>query len=161
MALAIPQPVITSPKSLSHLQVVIHRLRQRIEQVASELGSSDATGTTQEGTATVALDLGEVVYADGAGSFDLAQADDLDTSRTVGVVSTAALITATATVTTAGVVTNPGWALTTDDTYFLAPAVAGGITNVAPTTTGQTVVAVGTAVSATELRLLSTPPILL
>jgi hypothetical protein len=159
MAAPAPQPVITSPKSLSHIQVVIHRLRQRIDQlVTTTLGGA---GLTQEGTATAALAVGEVVYADGAGSFDLAQADAMATSKWVGVVTTAALITATATIQTSGVVTNAGWALTTDNIYYLDPAVAGGITATGPTTVGQIVVPVGIAVSATELRLLSTPPILL
>jgi len=159
MAAPIPQPIITSPKSLSHLQVVINRLRLRIDQLST--ATSGGAGNTQLGTATANLAVGDAVYADGAGSFDEAIATGLATSRVVGVVTVAALATVVATVQTSGVVTNSGWSLTTDSIYYLSKDTAGEITATAPIVAGETVVPVGIAVSATELKLLCPPPILL
>lgn len=159
MAIPIIQPVFRSPKSISHMQVVIDRLQKNIEAVAAELGSSG--GSTYDGTATVNLAVGDVVYPDAAGSLDLAQADAVATAHVIGIVTVAALATATATVTTDGIVTNAGWALTTDTIYYLDPSTAGAITATAPTTVGQIVMPVGIAVSATQLRLLLSPLVLL
>ena len=159
MAAPTPYPILRSPKSLSQMQVVIYRLEQRIDQLST--AALGGAGSTQEGTATANLAVGEVVYADGAGSLDKAKADAQATSSVVGIVTTAALATATATIQTSGVVTNSGWALTTDNIYYLSKDTSGVLTATAPTATGELVVAVGIAVSATELKLLSIPPILL
>lgn len=155
-------PVNTNPKTPAHMRVTIDRLRQNIEIVNSAAApASSSAATEQDGTATQQLDLGEVVYADGGGSFDLAQADALATARAVGVVTTAALITATATIATAGVAVVTGWGLTPGATYWLDPSTAGAITATAPTLVGHVVLPIGEALSATELKLLLSPLVLL
>lgn len=151
------QPVNTSPKSPSHLRVVIDRLRKTVTAV----GGVAEPGSTLDGTATAAVAVGEVVYADGAGSFDLAQSDAIATSYALGVCTVAAAIAGTATIQTAGTVTNAGWALTPGSVYYLSTATPGAITATAPTTAGQCVVPIGIAVSATQLKLLLTPLVLL
>jgi hypothetical protein len=105
--------------------------------------------------------LGEAVYADGAGTFDLAQADAAATVPAIGIVTVAAALGGTATIQTEGIVTCSTWTLTTDSIYYLDPAVAGGITSTCPTTLTQYVLPVGVAISATQLKLLLTPLILL
>ena len=154
--------VNTNPKTPAHMRVTIDRLRKNIEIVNDAAApASSSVATEQDGTATQQLDLGEVVYADGSGSFDLAKADALATSFAVGVVTTAALITATATVATAGVAVVAGWGLTPGARYFLSKDTAGAITTTSPIADGEISLPVGEALSATELKLLLTPHILL
>jgi len=155
-------PINTSNHTPAELQFTIDKLRRNIEIVNdAAVGAVSSAATEQDGTATQQLDLGEVVYADGAGSFDLAKADALATSHAIGVVTTAALITATATVATAGVAVVAGWGLTPGARYYLSEATAGAITTTAPTTRTEIVLPIGEALSATELKLLLTPHILL
>jgi hypothetical protein len=155
-------PVSTHNNTPAHLQVTIDRLRKNIE-IVNDAAITDVSNeaTEQDGTATQQLDLGEVVYADGAGSFDLAKADALATSHAIGVVTTAALIGATATVATSGVAVVAGWGLTPGTRYYLSEATAGAITTTAPTTRTEIVLPIGEALSTTEMKLLLTPHILL
>ena len=151
------ESVTTSPHSPSHLRVVIDRLRRTLTSV----GGIAEAGSTLDGTATAAVALGEVVYADGAGTFDLAKADAAATTQGRGIVTVAAGIGDTATAQVSGVVTSATWTLTTDSIYYLSPATPGAITATAPTTVSQFVLPIGVAVSATQLKLLLTPLILL
>ena len=156
--MAIPyESVTTSPHSPSHLRVVIDRLRRTLTAV----GGVAEPGSTLDGTATGAVALGEVVYADGAGTFDLAQANAAATTQGIGVVTVAAGIGGTATIQTEGTVTCATWSLTPGIIYYLSPTVAGAITATAPTTVTQFVLPIGVAVSATQLKLLLTPLVLL
>ena len=148
------EPITTSPRTPSHMRVVIDRLRRQ---------AASASGVIFPGTgiATVAISAGEVVYAPSAGNLDLAIASGLSTSQVVGLAKENASIGDMVVIQTTGVIENTSWALTTNTIYYLDPSTAGGITDTAPTTTGQTVVPIGIAVSATELKLLIPPPILL
>lgn len=153
MALA-RESITTSPKSPSHMRVVIDRLRNRTSSVISVLFPGEWTTDSN-------LAVGEVVYASGDGTLDLAIATGLATSRVVGIAIEAASAGATVIIQTTGVVENPGWSLTPNTVYYLDESTPGALTATAPTSVGETVVPVGIAVSATELRLLSQPPILL
>jgi hypothetical protein len=153
------QPVSTSPKTLSHMQVVIDRLKKNID--ALNTGVVAGGGGPLDMTATAAVAIGEVVYADGSGTCDLARADVITTARAIGLVSTAAGIGGTAEVATSGFVEKAGWGLTTDAKYFLDPATAGAITLTPPTTVGHILVPVGIAVSSSQLKLLLSPIVVL
>lgn len=148
------EPITTTPHSPSHLRVVIDRLRR-------QAGATTGVIFPDEGTAASALAVGEVVYAPSAGNLDLAIATALSTSRVVGIVVQAADSGAIAIIQTAGVVENAGWSLTANTVYYLSKDTPGALTATGPDATGETVVAVGIAISATQLMLLITPPILL
>jgi hypothetical protein len=141
------------------MQVVIDRLKKNID--ALNTGMSAGGGGPLDMTATAAVAVGEVVYADSSGTCDLARCDNIATARAVGVVTTAAGIGDTAEVATSGFVEKAGWGLTTDSKYFLDPSTAGAITLTPTTTVGQVLVPVGIAVSSTKLKLLLSPIIVL
>lgn len=116
--------------------------------------------------------IGTAVYVDAAGTVKKAQADALLTSRILGLVQDASIAAAAiGNIQTDGVfVASTGeWdvvagttgGLTPGINYFLDPATAGLITATAPTTSGQVVVNLGLALSATELDINNMQTVLL
>jgi hypothetical protein len=104
------------------------------------------------------------VYSNGNGTFSLAQANAVGTSKVLGLVydtsilNTAAgliLVDGVMTATTGqwDVVTGGAGGLTAGSEYFLSPTTAGAITTTAPTADGQVVAPIGIAISTTKLRL--------
>lgn len=102
------------------------------------------------------MQVGDVIYASGAGRVELALAspavDDSDGKAfAIGVVTT--VNGSAIAYRTSGVVTNPAWNLTPRTVYYLSPATAGGLTSEYTEQSGEFVVIVGTAVSPTQLAL--------
>ena len=151
-------PVSTNPQSLSHLRVVIDRLRKQIEDTSTTIGDGTVVLTS---TASVDLSAGEVVYAPSAGSLAKAKADAVTTSKIIGVATANVLTGQLASVQSAGIITVSTWSLTANTIYYLDPSTAGAITATAPTIVGQVVIPVGIAVSETTMKLLLTPLVLL
>ncbi len=148
------RPITTSPKTPAHMRVVIDRLRNRSVELQDTLWLDDVV-------ATATLAVGDVVYADSATNVTKAIATGLTTSRVVGISTEVTAASSQARIQVTGVVTIPGAAFTFNSVYYLSESTAGLLTLNAPTVAGDTVVTVGIAISATELKLLSTPPILL
>jgi len=102
-------------------------------------------------------------YVDGNGSVDNARANAEGTSQVLGLSPVAVGAPGTSEVITNGVVTltTGEWdavagttgGLTADDKYFLDAAVAGRLTDVAPSVAGQYVVEVGVGLSTTEMNV--------
>lgn len=111
--------------------------------------------------------IGQPVYVDGSGTVDLARANASGTTPVIGLVADASIAPAAAgNVQTDGVLVSADWtavigsaALTAGAEYFLSAAAAGQLTATAPNTTGQYVVPVGRALSATELEITIGRPI--
>lgn len=147
------ESVTTSPKSLSHMRVVIDRLRRTAGQT---------TGVVLPGdwTANGSISEGEVLYAQADSVLDQADASAIGTGRAIGIAREAASAGEALIVQVAGVVEYSSWTLTPNAVQYLS-TTAGGLTETAPSATGEVVTVVGVAVSATELVLLIDPPILL
>jgi hypothetical protein len=110
------------------------------------------------------INIGQPVYATGAGNVDLAQADAQGTIRVAGLVADATIATtATGAVAVDGtlVATTGQWDAVTGQTggltpganYFLDETGPGLLTTTAPSTTGNFVVQVGHALSDTEFEI--------
>lgn len=112
---------------------------------------------------------GQPVYVSSAGSVDLAQADAAGTKSVVGFVYDTSIATATTgSIQTDGVIEVADWTsiagsatLTAGSKYYLSDSSPGEITSTAPTTSGNYVVPIGTALSTTELEITIEPTILL
>lgn len=113
---------------------------------------------------TGAVVFGRAVYVSAANSFSLAQANASATKLVVGLVKDATVAAnAVGNVHTDGalvgsaaawdIVTGQTGGLTSGATYYLSAAAAGGITATPPTTTGQYLVPIGIALSATALDI--------
>jgi hypothetical protein len=124
------------------------------------------------GEASAAIVIGTPVYMSGADSMKRAQANATSTSKVIGLgydTTTASAAAGNVCVNGTLVATTVQWdavagttgGLTFNSTYYLDPATVGKITGTAPTTVGQTVVAIGTALSSTELEIAIQPYILL
>ena len=117
-----------------------------------------------------AIVIGQPVYADGAASVDLAQADAQGTIRVSGLVADTSIAAAasgsilvdgvlTATTGEWDAVTGETGGLTTNANYFLDAASPGALTQTAPTAVGEFVVRVGHAISPTEMEIEVQQPI--
>lgn len=139
----------------------------RLDATASEV---DVVAMTNDEASSIAI--GQAVYANSSGNVNLAQADAAGTVEVLGLVSEET-ITAAASgdIQTDGVIaaTEAQWdtvtgqtgGLTPGSVYFLDAGSAGGLTTTAPSTAGQYVVRVGRAISATQMEISMTQPILL
>lgn len=115
------------------------------------------------------LSEGQVVYVKvgGAGAIDLADNSAKASSKAIGVVKDASVASlGTTNILTDGLITIADWTnvagtpeLLAGVTYFLG--TAGGITTVATSTAGSSLVTIGTAINATTLEVSITKPILL
>lgn len=147
------ESVNTSPKTPAHLRITLHRLWS--------IGAASFLGIFEEdSTMDAAVVAGEVVYATGADTLDLADASAVASSVVAGIALDAGGIGDSPRIQACGVVEIPGWGLTPGARYFLS-LVAGAITTTAPISVGEVVVDLGVALSTTKLRLLPAPPILL
>jgi len=133
--------------------------------------SNPAIVTLVNGNAN-AIVIGSPVYASAAGTVDLAQADDVNTSEVVGLVSDASVANgANGSIQTGGILTatTGQWDTITGETgglvantvYFLDPSAEGKLTVNAPTTDGHLVSRIGKGLSTTQLEIAIQPPILL
>jgi len=119
-----------------------------------------------------AIVIGKAVYADGAGTVDLAQADAAGTVEVLGLVKDASIgIAGAGNIQTDGVLTatTDQWdaaagttgGLTAGTVYYLDPDTAGLLTETAPSSVGDYVVRVGVALSTLALDISTTAPMLL
>lgn len=104
--------------------------------------------------------LGDAVYVSAASTVRKAQANAAATSKAVALATGTIANGAVGSYQTSGTLGGLS-GLTAGAIYFLDPAVAGGKTTTVPTTVGQYVVRLGTALSATELDIDIGIPILL
>ena len=114
------------------------------------------------------IKIGYPIYIKASGHLDPARANAQATTGAVGVSISDAAAAATCKYLTEGKVTRSDWtevagvtSLTPGVLYYLSPTTAGRITSTAPTTTGQFVVVIGRATSATELDIEIATPVLL
>lgn len=121
------------------------------------VSQSSIYGTAEIDTTSYA---GQPVYMKGNGHIDQAQADDLSTTRVVGILVSDATATTSATFVKDGSVSMADWTnvigsadLTTGSIYYLSAGSPGLLTTTAPTTAGQFVCKIGQAVSTTKLAL--------
>lgn len=124
--------------------------------------------TMESGETSENIPAGAPVYVDSSGKVLRAQANALATSYVLGLARETLAPGATGPIQTDGVISLPSWAditgsasLTPGSRYFLDPDNPGKLTTTPPSTTGQTVVFVGTALSATDLEISIREPILL
>ncbi|MBW2562199.1 MAG: hypothetical protein JRE40_15275 [Deltaproteobacteria bacterium] len=151
--------------------VIINGRIQELPIGDSIAGAGAGSGTGIEAqAATTGEDVvvSEILYLDGSGFANRAQANAIGTSHIIGICTLGATSGNTCEFLTEGVVSISDWtecigsvSLTPGTLYFLDPSNAGQMVTVAPTTIGQTVVIVGRAVSAQILDLTVTQPILL
>lgn len=119
----------------------------------------------KNGNSTSALSAGQIVYASGDNTCDLAKADAIGTARPIGFVKDNSIPTsATGAIQTDGVLSLTDWTAATGSTtltpgsvYYLSNSTAGKITSTPPTS--GYVVEVGIALSSTELDIDIKPPI--
>lgn len=104
--------------------------------------------------------VGDVVYISAASEAKKAKADAGATKGAIAFATAAIASAASGTYQTDGILAGLA-GLTAGAVYFLSAATAGAMTTTAPSTTGQYVVRLGTAISATELEIQIEPPILL
>lgn len=104
--------------------------------------------------------LGDCVYIDAADGVKKAQANAVGTAQAFGFATAAINASAQGGYQSSGILAGMA-ALTAGSAYYLSAATAGLITVTAPSTVGQYVVKVGTAVSTTELKINIQSPILL
>ena len=123
--------------------------------------------TTLTNSNAGAITIGQVVYVDGAGSCDLAQANASATAKGLGLVADASIASAASgAIQYGGILTSADWTnvigstnLTAGAEYFVDPSNAGQLTATAPTTTGQFVTYVGRAISTTALLIEVSRPV--
>jgi hypothetical protein len=114
---------------------------------------SDAEKVSNEYTADEAIAAGQVLYISAADSVSLADVSAAGApSRAVGVAAASAADTAPVSVVSDGLVSVYS-GLTAGARYYADPATPGGITATTPTGSGNTIVQVGYAKSATALHL--------
>jgi hypothetical protein len=111
---------------------------------------------------------GMAVYASGSGTVDLAQADAAATARCVGLATADVAAAGVGAYQTEGTITQSDWTLVTGSAtltpgvyYYLSESTPGQLTTTAPTTITEYVVAVGRALSTTQLDIEIAQPILL
>ena len=142
-----------------------------------QLQSGDALSGVELGQVSLtnsnaaAIPICAPVYADGAGTVDLAQADAMGTSEVVGLAVAEIAIAGDGLVQTDGYIeaTTSEWdavtgetgGLVADTVYWLDPDTAGLLTITAPTADADVVARVGKALSTTQLLINVQPPILL
>lgn len=112
----------------------------------------EAERVCTEYTAASTVAVGEVVYISAANTVDLADTSAESTSRIVGMVGVGASAAGTAKVCSDGVVSGLS-GLTAGSRYFQDPSTPGGLTTTPPTGSGESIVQIGYAKSATEMHL--------
>lgn len=134
-----------------------------------ELGAADsldavvvaATTTARTNDNGSAISKGQAVYPNSSGNVDLAKGDSISTARVIGLVADTSIASSSSgNIQTGGVLTISDWssvtgtvALTPDKTYFLSSSIDGRLSDTPPTGAGTVIVAVGIALSTTELLI--------
>jgi len=107
------------------------------------------------------ITIGQAVYLKSNGAVDLAKANAAGTSRAIGIVFDASIsAAASGSIATDGVVVGLS-GLTAGSVYYLSEATAGLLTTTAPSTAGQFVQKIGTALSTTSILVDIEEPIVL
>lgn len=153
------EPISTNPKSLSHLRVVIDRLRRLAESTSTAV-TELAGGVTSTQTTSGTVNIGAPVYAVSAGVVAEADATTIATAKVIGFATETILTGLPIIIKHAAEIENGAWSLTAGADYYL-DTTAGDITLTRPTVVGQVVVSLGTATAATKLAIVLAPPILL
>lgn len=136
------------------------------------VGGTQMNTITQTNGEAAGIVIGAPVYQFAAGSVKKAQANAAGTADILGLVADVTISNgASGTICTDGVLTatTGQWDAIAGTTgglifgtkYFLSPTTAGLLTSTVPTTAGQLVVFVGTALSTTDLQVSIEPEILL
>lgn len=113
----------------------------------------EAKRTCNEFTAASITAVGEVVYISAANTVDLADVSTAGAaSRVIGMAGTAAAAAAPINVCSDGVVSGLS-GLIAGSRYFADPSTAGAITTTVPTGSGNKIIQIGYAKSATEMQL--------
>ena len=153
-------PITALPKTPAQLRSVLNRLETNASTTGGGVMQSIFDAMFDEATADQAVALGDIVYMTGAGTIDLARANAAGTHNAIGVVTEAAVLGGTAEFQTQGIA--GGFSgLMPDTKYYLSESTAGEETSTAPSTVGEYVVFLGTAISATELLFLPSTVVLL
>ncbi len=136
-------------------------------QIATALGyvpgTGNFTGTSLQNDGSVSIPICSAVYTSNNGTVQMANAGAAATSFAIGlmtattaasgsnIVATSDIFTATVSQWNAVGASSTG--LTPGAIYFLSPTTAGNITTTPPSTTGQYVLRIGTALSTTEMKI--------
>ncbi|MDL2342436.1 MAG: hypothetical protein QFB87_05160 [Patescibacteria group bacterium] len=149
-------------------------LQQQLQSgdtISASISTASVRSVTN-GESAAAITFGMAVYASAADTVKRGQANAKATARIAGLVYDATIAAAgVGNVAQSGILigTTAQWdavagttgGLVFNTVYFLDPTTPGKITATPPTTVGQCVVTIGTAISTTELELQITQPILL
>lgn len=136
----------------------------QIEQLQSGDSISNPILLSQTNDEAGALVIGNVVYSDANDGVKKAQGNAVGTANVIGLVADVTIATGQPTaIQMDGILaaTTGQWdavagttgGLTRDVIYYLDAATAGKLTSTAPSTAGQFVVALGIAISTTELKI--------
>lgn len=141
------QIIYTSPLTPAQLRSTLAAIKKAIEEAAG------AAGLVTGQTFAVAASAGQLVYPSAAGTVNLADADAVTTANVIGFAPDDVSAAATGSYQTNGLLTLTDWSaatgsatLTAGSRYYLS-ATAGRMTTTPPSSAGQFVVPVGTAIS--------------
>ena len=154
--MAIHKPIVLIEGELSRLPAG--------DEISGASGSVAFSGTNGGITA---MTMGQPVYVSGADAVSLAQANAIATAKVVGLVKDAsAAAGAAANVQHSGVLEVMDWttvtgsaSLTPGARYYLDAVDPGKLVEIAPNATGEYVIAIGRALSATEMLIEIDSPI--
>ena len=153
-------PISALPKTPSELRSVLNRLETNSSTTGGGVMQSLFDAVFDEATAANDVDLAEIVYIVSEGNVDLARADAAATHIAIGVVTEAATSGGTCEFQTHGIV--GGFSgLTPGAKYYLSAVTAGLVVATPDAVTGQYVVFLGKAISATELLFIPSTVVLL
>lgn len=128
----------------------------------TQLNALPGTDDTYEGSVIIGRNAGatiaqwEAAYLDGSGTWQLADANGTNTYPARGLATAAYVNTNAAVVLDDGVARNDAWAWTIGGTIYLS-TTAGGLTQTAPSTSGDKVQIMGYALSADSMRVKPEP----
>lgn len=141
------QTIYTSPQSPAHLRSTLAAIKAYIADLY------DAAGEVQQATLGATLVAGDVVYISASNTIALADADAVGTANVIGMVVEGGASGAKGIFRTGGLIELTDWtaiigaaSLTAGSRYYLS-ATAGDMTTTAPSTGGQFVVPLGTAIT--------------
>jgi hypothetical protein len=140
--MAVRKPIVLVGGELQQLQSGDTLYGQGNEVGVITLTNSDAAATA----------IGDVMYIFGSDALKKAKADAPGTSECFGFAMAVIAAAATGAFQTDGIISGLS-GLTPGAIYYLSAATAGLMTVTAPSTTGQTVVRLGKALSATEFEI--------
>jgi hypothetical protein len=128
------------------------------DTLAGPVAETEYISLTNDDSSSHAI--GDCVYIDAADGVKKAKADASGTAQAFGFATATIANAAVGSYQSSGILAGLS-ALTAGSAYYLSAATAGTMTTTAPSTVGQYVVRLGTAISTTELKINIQPPILL